>query len=174
MLALLLTTLMVAQQAPAPDAQQAPLAPAQAPLEPLSSGACLDAPRPVPRVLQPPISRQNEVVRIDRVVSTATMTPGEIIGFLYTLGDGTTWLGQRTSNYMSPAGAAAINQVLASTHLPGQKITEFPPQQRYGVATKYQQFFSVLLPPAAMTALQIQLEPCVLWPAGRPLPDPAM
>ncbi len=164
---------MVAQAQPAPPPMQAPppMAPAAQPLE---SGTCLDSARPVPRVLQPPVARGSQLVRIDEVISTATMTPNQLIGFLYTTQDGAAWLGQRTADYMSPAGATAINRVLASTHMPGAKVSEFPPQSRYGVATKYQQFFKVSIPSTAFQALQIQIVPCVAWPASRPLPDPSM
>lgn len=156
---------------------QAPAQPAAAPgsaLEPMGTGPCLDSTRPVPRVLQPPVVRSNQVVRIDRVVSTATMMPRETVGFLYTLQDGSTWLGQRTQQYMSAGAAGQMNQVLASTHLPGEKAHEFPPQTIHGVATKYTQFFKVQIVPTALETLRIQLEPCVTWPAGRPLPDPQM
>lgn len=102
------------------------------------------------------------------------MMPGEVIGFLYTLRDGSTWLGQRTESYMSAAAAEQVNEVLASTHGPGVSATKFPPQTEHGVATKYQQFFKVQIVPAALTTLRIELEPCVVWPAGRPLPDPEM
>jgi hypothetical protein len=151
-----------------------PAASAGSALEPLGAGACLDAPRPVPRVLQPPIARANQVVRIDKVVSTSTMMPGQVIGFLYTLSDGSTWLGQRTQPYMSGAAAGQMNQVLSSTHLPGENVNAFPPQMIHGVATKYSQFFKVQIVPTALETLRIQLEPCVVWPAGRPLPDPQM
>lgn len=161
-----LAVVTVAQAYPPP-----PPAPATAPIE---SGACLDSPRSVPRVLQPPVSRAMQLVRIDEVVSTATMTPSEILGFLYTTEDGTTWLGQRTSDYLSPAQARALNQVLASTRLPGENVSEFPPQTRYGVATKYPQYFRVRIPPTAYAPLRIQVLPCVAWPPARPLPDPAM
>lgn len=156
---------------------QAPAQPAAASgsaLEPMGTGPCLDSTRPVPRVLQPPVIRGNQIVRIDRVVSTASMMPGETIGFLYTLQDGSTWLGQRTQQYMSGGAAGQMNQVLASTHLPGAKASEFPPQTIHGVATKYTQFFKVQIVPTALESLRIQLEPCVVWPAGRPLPDPNM
>jgi hypothetical protein len=146
-------------------------APAAAPLE---SGACLDSARSVPTVLRPPISRTMQIVRIDQIVSTATEMPGEILGFLYTTADGTTWLGERTARYTSPAAAEAMNQLLASTHLPDENVTEFPPQTRYGVATKYPQFFRVRIPPTADAPLRVQLLPCVAWPASRPLPDPSM
>jgi hypothetical protein len=115
-----------------------------------------------------------QVVRIDKVVSTASMMPNQVIGFLYTLQDGTSWLGQRSADYMSAADARQINQVLASTHQPGQNVNAFPPAMRYGVATKYQQFFKVSIPPASYEGLQIQLAPCVVWPSGRSLPDPKM
>jgi hypothetical protein len=140
----------------------------------LESGSCLDAPRPVPRVLMPPIERSMQVVRIDRVVSTATMLPGETIGYLYTLGDGSTWLGQRSQQYMSGAAASQINQVLSIMHTPGQNVSTFPPQMRNGIATKYTQFFRVQVSGAAESTLQIVILPCVAWPAGRPLPDPIM
>lgn len=170
--ALALTT--VAQVTPPPPPP--PLgAPAQAPaIQPLDTGACLDSPRAVPRVLQPPVVRAMQVVRIDRIESTATMISGDTIGFLYTLADGSTWLGQRTSNYMSPADAGAINQVLASTHAPGQSVNAFPPQSRYGIPTKNQQFFKVQVPPSSLSALQVEIVPCVAWPSSRTLPDPAM
>lgn len=142
--------------------------------EPLGTGPCLDSPRPVPAVLQVPIVRAMQIVRIDKVESTATMMPGEIIGYLYTLADGSTWLGQRSEEYMAAASASAVNVVLASTHMPGQNISQFPPQMKHGVATKYQQFFQVQIPPNAYSTLRITIVPCVLWPPARPLPDPSM
>ena len=84
---------------------------------PLENGACLDSIRAVPDVLQGPSSRGMQIVRIDQVVSTATMLPGEVIGFLYTTQDGSTWLGQRTKDYQSAADATAINRVLAAAHV---------------------------------------------------------
>ncbi|MBV8151438.1 MAG: hypothetical protein JOY59_07760 [Candidatus Eremiobacteraeota bacterium] len=113
-------------------------------------------------------------MRIDKVVSTASMMPGQVIGFLYTLQDGTTWLGQRTQPYMSAAAAQQINQVLASTHAPSSNLTEFPPERKKGISTKYEQFFKVQVVPSALETLRVQTEPCVVWPAGRPLPDPQM
>lgn len=169
MFAAILLAAITLAQAPAQPAPAAGSA-----LEPMGTGPCLDSTRPVPRVLQPPVVRGNQIVRIDRVVSTATMMPGQTIGFLYTLQDGSTWLGQRTQQYMSGAAAGQMNQILSSTHLPGEKATEFPPQTIHGVATKYTQFFKVQIVPTAWGALRIQLEPCVVWPAGRPLPDPQM
>jgi hypothetical protein len=115
-----------------------------------------------------------QLVAVDTVISTATMTPGEIIGFLYTTHDGQTWLGQRTAAYLSPASATAINAVLASTHVVGVAHDEFPPQSRYGYPTKYPQYFRVHIVPDALAALRIQLVPCVIWPSARPLPDPSL
>jgi hypothetical protein len=158
-------------QAP-PGAPPAPAAPTMQ--QPLENGPCLDSPRAVPLALQPPVIRTMQVVRIDKVESTATMMPGEVIGFLYTLQDGSTWLGQRTTPYMSGDGAEALNQVLASTHMPGQNVSKFPPEMKHGVATKYQEFFRVQIPATALATLRIQMAPCVAWPAGRPLPDPSM
>jgi hypothetical protein len=152
----------------------APLRPPMEPAAPLIAGNCLDSTRPVPNVLQPPISAASQIVRIDKVESLQTMMPGEVLGFLYTLGDGSTWLGQRSSDFMSPADATQINLVLGSTHMPGQNVSEFPPGTKYGVPTKYQQFFRVQLNEAAMTGLKIQLVPCVVWPAGQALPAPKM
>ena len=74
---------------------------------------------------------------------------------------------------MSGADASAINQVLAITHMPGDNVSQFPPQMIHGVATKYTQFFRVQSG-ATLSTLQIQLVPCVVWPPGRPLPDPMM
>jgi hypothetical protein len=141
---------------------------------PLQEGACLDSARAVPQVLAAPVSRGMQIVRIDQVVSTATMMPGEIIGFLYTTQNGTTWLGERSTDYLSPAGATAINTVLAATHVAAKNIASFPPQSRYGVATKYAQFFAVRIPPDAFGPLRITLAPCIAWPPGRALPDPSM
>jgi hypothetical protein len=142
--------------------------------QPLQNGPCLDSIRAVPKVLQAPVSRNMQIVRIDQVISSATMTPGEIIGFLYTLVDGSTWLGQRTSDYQSAAEATAINRVLAATHIPGYNVTGFPPTNVYGVPTKHPQVFRVQIPPNAFQPLQIQLVACVVWPSERPLPDPSM
>jgi hypothetical protein len=142
--------------------------------QPLENGSCLDSLRAVPKVLQPPVSRAMQVVRIDLVLSTATMMPGEIIGFLYTTADGSTWLGQRTADYQSAADATAINQVLAATHGAGYSVNGFPPRDVYGVPTKHPQLFRVQIPPAAYAPLRIALAACVAWPAGRPLPDPSI
>lgn len=173
---IVLSALMLAQGAPAQSGATAvPMAPLAAPIpQPLENGPCLDSTRPVPRVLQPPIDRSMQVVRIDKVESTATMMPGEVLGFLYTLGDGSTWLGQRSDRYMSGAAATSINQVLSTTHLPGQNVSEFPPRMIHGVATKYTEFFRVEIPPTTYSTLRIQVVPCVAWPAGRALPDPMM
>jgi hypothetical protein len=166
---LLPLVLLVAQVTPAP--MQPAMPPAAAPL---IAGQCLDAPRPVPNVLQAPVTAAMQIVRIDKVESTHAMMPGEVIGFLYTLGDGSTWLGQRTADFMSPADATEINQVLGSTHMPGQNVSEFPPQSKYGVPTKYSQFFRVILNDAAATGLKVQVVPCVVWPPGERLPAPKM
>jgi hypothetical protein len=162
----------VAQVTP-PPAPPAPPAAASA-VEPLDNGPCLDSARAVPHVLQSPAVRAMQIVRIDRIESTGTMISGDTIGFLYTLSDGSTWLGERAEKYVSPAGAHALNQVLASTHMPGQNVKQFPPQTRYGVPTNYAQFFRVQLPPDALGALQVEVVPCVAWPSSRPLPDPVM
>jgi hypothetical protein len=163
-----LTTLgLTVAQMPPPG----PMPPLSQP--PLESGSCLDSPRPVPKILMKPASRATQVVRIDEVVSTATMTSNQTIGFLYTTEDGGTWLGQRTENYMSAANATSINAVLAGTHVMGVSATEFPPQSRYGKPTGYQQFFRVQIQPGAMASLRVELVPCVVWPSTRPLPDPS-
>ncbi len=166
------TTNVVAQLPPAstpPVSSSVPMA-----ADTLNNGACMDSPRAVPLVLQPPAVRSMQIVRIDKIVSTSSMLSNEVIGYLYTLQDGSTWIGQRSADYMSPAGARAINQILASTHMPGENVTAFPPQTKLGVATKFQQYFKVSVPPAAPEGLQIQVVPCVAWPAGRALPDPKM
>ena len=155
-------------------AQAPPPAPPVGAQPPLEDGACLDSARAVPKVLQQPLSRGMQIVRIDQVVSTATMMPGAVIGFLYTTQNGTTWLGERSTDYMSPAAASAINTVLAATHVSTKNVTSFPPQSRYGVATKYAQFFPVRIPPDAFGPLRITLAPCIVWPPGRALPDPSM
>jgi hypothetical protein len=151
----------------------APAAAMPAAVDTLNNGACMDSPRSVPLALQPPAVRSQQIVRIDRVVSTQTNL-NEVIGFLYTLQDGSTWLGQRTPDYMSGADARAINQVLASTHLPDQAISAFPPRMRYGVSTKFTEYFRVQIPPGSLDGLRIRIDPCVAWPAGRDLPDASM
>lgn len=138
----------------------------------LNNGACLDSPRAVPLALQPPSVRSMQIVRIDKVISTSSLLANETIAYLYTLHDGSTWLGQRSPDYMSAADARAANQVLASTRATGVSTTAFPPQTKYGVATKFAQYFKVSIPQAALSGLQIRLEPCVAWPAGKALPDP--
>lgn len=166
---MLISTLMLvaALSSPATSAQVSPA-------DILNNGPCLDSPRSVPQSLQPPAVRATQIVRIDKVVSTTTMTAGETIGFLYTLEDGSTWLGQRTTPYISPAGAQQINQVLASTHMPTSTVTEFPPQTRLGVKTNYLQYFQIKLPAGAADALSVRIDPCVGWPSTRPLPDPTV
>lgn len=150
-----------------------PLVPVSAGMAPaiLNNGACMDSPRAVPQALQPPAVRAMQIVRIDKLVSTASMLQNEVIGYVYTLNDGSTWLGQRSSDYMSAADARAINRVLASTHLPNQPRSAFPPQMKLGVATKFQQYFKVTIPPDALEPLSVELAPCVAWPAGMALPD---
>lgn len=162
----------VPPQGPPPQGPPPPMQPRMS-AQPLEDGPCLDSPRAVPSIVTTPVERARQLVRIDQVVSTATMTPGEIIGFLYTTQDGSTWLGERTPHFMSPANATAINAVLSATHLPGENVSVFPPQSRYGVPTRYPQVFKVSVPPDALGALRIQIVPCIVWPPGRPLPDPA-
>lgn len=167
--ALLTTLLFPVTIAQAPPAQPAP---AQADV-PLNSGPCLDSPRSVPHVLQIPVVRQMQVVEIDRVISTYTLTQGEVIGFLYRTADGTTWLGQRTPDYMSASDARQVNHVLAATRLSHLDPNAFPPTMRYGVPVRAQQFFRVSIPDGAWGPLHVRLETCVAWPAGRSLPDPS-
>lgn len=166
--AFILSVILVAQGYPAPGQAAVPEQGT-----PLQNGPCLDS-RPVPAVLQQPLIRGNQITRIDKVESTATMMPGEVIGYLYSLADGTEWLGQREDIYMSAAAATQINTVLSSTHMPGNNVSKFPPQMKHGVATKYTQFYQVQIPQTAMNSLRIQLVECVVWPGGRPLPDPSM
>lgn len=137
----------------------------------LNNGACLDSPKSVPQGLFG-TEQSSAIVKIDKVVSTATMTDGETIGYLYTRQDGTTWLGQRRQDYMSGADSAQINQVLESTRLPGSDVTEFPPVRKYGVKTNYTEIFQVKIPATAMSPLHIRLDDCVAWPGGMPLPSP--
>jgi len=147
---------------------QAPTAPSQTIA---NRGPCLDSPKQVPNVIGQPFARESEIVRIDMVVSTRTFMPNEVIGFLYTRQDGQTYLGTRTTPYTSPAGAAQLNAVLASTHTPGTK-TEFPPETRMGVKTKGPPFMAVHIPSSSWGPLAIQVAPCVSWPSGAALPDP--
>jgi hypothetical protein len=171
LLAIALSALTLAQATPA---QSVPMTPLPAPGAVLENGPCLDSTRPVPRVLQPPVERSNQIVRIDKIEATSTMLAGEVIGYLYTLADGSTWLGQRRNEYMSGADANAINTVLSMSHMPGDNVSKFPPQMIHGVATKYSQFFRVQLPESSWSTLRIAAVPCVAWPPGRPLPDPMM
>ena len=114
-----------------------------------------------------------QIVRIDRVVSTYTLTYGDTLGFLYTTADGTTWLGQRLPDYMSASDARQINHVLAATRLSPVEPNAFPPTMRYGVPVRAAQFFRVLIPDRALGPLHIAIDGCVAWPQGRPLPDPS-
>ncbi len=139
----------------------------------LNNGPCLDSPRSVPQSLQPPAVRATQIVKIDKVVSTGSMTQGETVGFVYTLEDGSTWLGQRTAPYISPAGAQLVNQILASTHLSTSNVTAFPPVTKFGIKTNYLQYFQIKLPAEALAPLGIELDSCVAWPSTRPLPDPS-
>ena len=172
---ILAANLQVAQgSTPAPASTTAPIASPSGATEFIDTrGPCLESARQVPNVIGEPVDRSSEIVRIDKVLSNATYTPNQIIGFLYTRQDGKTFLGMRSPLYTSAASAQELNQVLASTHAPGVTETGFPPQTRLGVKTGYAQFFEVKIPPNAFSALQIRLDPCVVWPAGRPLPDPA-
>lgn len=137
----------------------------------LNNGACLDSNKSVPQALFG-TAPSSAIVKIDKVISTSSMINGEIIGYLYTRADGTTWLTQRGQDYMSSADSHAINAVFASTHGPNATVTQFPPVRRYGVKTNYSEIFRVSLPPNAMDPLQVRLDPCVAWPSGRPLPKP--
>ncbi len=176
--ALALLLAFAPQQTPTAIPTQPPVmaAPPLAPLpsDTLDNGPCLDSPRAVPLDLQAPVTVGNQIVRIDKVVSTDSMMPGEVIGYLYTLQDGTTWLGQRTPDYMSAADSRAINLVLAASRLPADTEIAFPPQMRYGVATHYRQFFPVQIQASALPALRVRIDPCVAWPSGRQLPDPRL
>ncbi len=137
----------------------------------LNNGSCLDSNKAVPQALYG-TDTSSAIVKIDKVVSTSTMIDGEIIGYLYTRQDGTTWLGQRAQNFMSAADSQAINAVFASTHLPTATVTQFPPVKRYGVKTNYSEIFQVKMPETALDALHVRLDPCVAWPAGMTLPTP--
>lgn len=137
----------------------------------LNNGSCLDSTKSVPQGLFGS-EQSSAIVKIDKVVSTGSMTDGEIIGFLYTRKDGTTWLGQRRQNYMSSADSAQINQVLSSTHMPGASNATFPPVKLYGVKTNYTEIFQVQIPATASDPLRIRLDPCVAWPEDTPLPNP--
>jgi hypothetical protein len=137
----------------------------------LNNGACLDSLKSVPQGLfgtEP----SSAIVKIDKVVSTATMTDGQTIGFLYTRQDGTTWLSQRSQPYMSGAASTQMNLVLGATHLPNANVSAFPPVRRYGVKTNYNEIFQVNIPTTALDPLHIRLDSCVAWPDGTPLPNP--
>lgn len=125
----------------------------------------MDSVKQVPYNLGWPLDRTTQVVRIDKIVSTSSMTPQEVLGFLYTRQDGATLAGTRSSRYMSAVSWSVMNQVLASTHAPSVTQTAFS-QKANG-----NEFLKVNIPADAMGALNIRLEPCVAWPQGRPLPD---
>lgn len=174
LISLLLLPVTLAQ---APPPAQTPPVSVPAPPPPteelLNNGPCLDSPGSVPHVLQAPLVREMEVVRIDKVISTYTMTDGDIIGFIYVTHDGTQWLGQRSSDYMSASDARQINHVLASTRLSPSEPSQFPPTTRMGVPIRSEQYFRVQIPDSAKGPLHIGIEQCVAWPEGRPLPDPS-
>jgi hypothetical protein len=137
----------------------------------LNNGACLDSIKSVPQGLFGN-EQSAAIIKIDKVVSTASMTDGQIIGYLYTRQDGTTWLGQRHQEYMSGAASSEMNQVLSSTHMPNSNTWQFPPIRKYGVKTNYTEIFQVQIPSTAMDPLHIRLDPCVAWPAETALPNP--
>ncbi|MDQ6826682.1 MAG: hypothetical protein M3Z14_05720 [Candidatus Eremiobacteraeota bacterium] len=130
-----------------------------------AKGACMDSFKQVPYNLGWPLDHTTQVVRIDKILSTSAMTPGEVIGFLYTRRDGATFAGTRNGRYMSPASWGMMNQVLDSTHDPSVKQTAFS-QKASG-----NEYLQVNVPADALGPLKIQLEPCVAWPKERPLPD---
>ncbi len=173
LLAALLVPSTVAQAAPQVSTLPPVVVPASVYPELLNNGPCLDSVRSVPHVLQEPVVRQMQIVRIDRLVSTNTMTLDNTIGFLYTTEDGTTWLGQRMPDYMSAANARQINHVLAATRVSPIEPQAFPAQMRYGVPVRAEQFFRVQIPERALEPLRIRIVRCVEWPQGRPLPDPS-
>jgi hypothetical protein len=148
---------------------EAPLTSAAMPVV-LNNGACLDSARSVPQKLFGSDSG-SAVVKIDKVVSTSSLIDGQVIGYLYTRQDGTTWLGQRKQEFMSSADSQAINAVFSSTHMPSETMTEFPPARKFGVKTNYTEIFQVQIPTTAMDPLHIRLEPCVAWPRGMALPN---
>ncbi len=164
---------LVSQVQPLPSPTPYPLPAAAAPATNvvLNNGPCLDSLVSVPHTLNGD-SMGAQVVTIDEVVSTATLIAGQVIGYVYTREDGTTWLGQRHERYMSAADSSAINAVLASTHLPGEHVNAFPPVRKFGVKTNYAEFFQVRIPTGALAPLRITVNPCVAWPAGQPLPQP--
>lgn len=175
-IATLLLTFSGAQtvaQLPPPSPQPAITAPLTS-QETLNNGPCMDSPRAVPLALQSPAVRNQQILRIDKVVSMQSNLLDEVIGYLYTLQDGTTWLGQRSPDYMSAADARAINQVLALSHASDEDTTEFPAVKRYGVSTRSREYFRVQITQPALDVLRARIDPCVAWPAGRPLPDPQL
>jgi hypothetical protein len=135
----------------------------------LNNGPCLDSIKSVPQGLfgNDPSSA---IVKIDKVVSTSTLIDGEVIGFVYTRKDGTTWLGQRKEEFMSAADSQAINAFFTSIHMPDATVTQFPPVRRYGVRTNYTEIFQVKVPSAGLDELRVRVEPCVAWPDGMDLP----
>lgn len=173
LLSALLNVAVVAQAPPPAAPPPAVVTPPPAVTDTLDNGPCMDSPRAVPHVLQEPVVREMQIVRIDRIYSTSTLTRDELIGFLYTTADGTTWLGQRTPDFMSGANARQINHVLASTRISPIEPIAFPPTMRYGVPVRAEQFFRVQIPQRALEPLRIRIDPCVQWPQGRPLPDPS-
>jgi len=168
---ILITAILLASSAQV--AQQPPPATTTTAQQIDSRGPCLESPKQVPNVVGEPSERSSEVVRIDRVVSTRTYMPNQVIGFLYTRQDGKTFLGTRAAQYTSPASAAQLNAVLSSTHAASSTLTSFPPQTRLGVKTSGPPFLEVKIPAAAWAPLAIRLDPCVSWPASSPLPDPS-
>ena len=137
----------------------------------LNNGACMDSPKSVPQALFGTDS-SSAIVKIDKVVSTQSLIDNQVIGYLYTRQDGSTWLGQRKQEYMSSADSAAINALFASTHMPGASTTQFPPVREYGVKTNYTEIFQVKIPGTALDPLHVRLDPCVAWPTGMALPNP--
>ncbi len=116
-----LTTLFsaVAQQPPETPGGPPPQQQATGPMPaqpPLNSGYCLDSLRQVPKVIVAPVATGAQIVRIDLILSTASLTPNEVIGFLYTTEDGShvarsahrrLSVGRRRNGHQSGAGGDA-------------------------------------------------------------------
>ena len=136
--------------------------------QPLETGPCLDSPRAVPKVLQAPVSRAMQVVRIDHVLFDRDDDARR--GHRLSLYDARRLDVARPAHHRiisRPADATAINQVLAATHVPGQNVTGFPPQTKLRRGRpNIQQFFRVQIPPDAFAAAADPARPLRRLAAG--------
>jgi hypothetical protein len=107
---------------------------------------------------------ETDVVRIDSIMWS---TPGndEIIGFLYRLHNGSEWISTRRSVNISDQGLAQFIAFLDAVRVR-------PNEDWYPVERRDNGYFQYKVKGVArnLSKFDLHLQPCVAWPAGKPLP----